>query len=210
MCSYSVSNTDLIKLKEAELKLQEVYDYNFGDYKMRRELAKLQTIIGKLQALQNTMQEKSGNIETITLDLAFPVSSDCRVKNTAYPFETETPVPFCPTPGNTPKVSFYQYMKTKYGKPTAYDKAYPDSFSPHKLFMCLKEIYKDLHSDNPDEQWANEFGNDTIETETGFDPFFYIFTEKWGVCYVCELAQLVACYAEYQRTLIDKSGNYVW
>lgn len=61
MSSYSVSNTDLIKLKEAELKLQEVYDYNFGDYKMRRELAKLQTIISKLQALQNTMQEKSGN-----------------------------------------------------------------------------------------------------------------------------------------------------
>ena len=53
------SNLDLEKLAEAEQRLQEVYDYNYGDSRSRKELAKLQTIISKLQALQKDMRNKT-------------------------------------------------------------------------------------------------------------------------------------------------------
>ena len=53
------SNLDLEKLAEAEQKLQEVYDYNYGDSKSQSELAKLQTIIRKLQSLRKIMQERT-------------------------------------------------------------------------------------------------------------------------------------------------------
>lgn len=45
---------DVDRMEEAKQLLMRIYDYHFGDSKMRNEIKRLETIIEKIQYLQDT------------------------------------------------------------------------------------------------------------------------------------------------------------
>lgn len=50
---------DLEHIEKAKQLLTKVYEYHYGDSKMRREILRLETIIAKIQFLQNPLTKSS-------------------------------------------------------------------------------------------------------------------------------------------------------
>lgn len=50
---------DLNKIASAKKELIKVYEYNYGDPRMRKELSRLKTIINKISELEDMTREES-------------------------------------------------------------------------------------------------------------------------------------------------------
>ena len=55
------SEYDLQKLRAAKKELMQVYEYNYGNPAMKKEVNRLETIIGKITYLENIWEEKMIN-----------------------------------------------------------------------------------------------------------------------------------------------------